>query len=418
MTLSARRRDRATSRGSRSWPTSSRGRTGAAVDVTSRRRAEYSTDASNYRVVPQAVVFPRTADDIVGTLAVCRDLGVPLTMRGGGTSCAGNAVGPGRRARHDPVPDRVLAVDPEARTAGVQPGVIADDVTAAGAAARPALRPRPSTHARCTIGGMIGNNSCGAHTLAYGRTDANVVDARRPHRRRPPAHRRRRATAHRLPAARHARRSTTLVRTHLATIRTELGRFGRQVSGYALEHLLPENGGNVARALVGSEGTAARRARRHRAAGRVRRPRPRSRCSATRTWRPPPRRCRRCSSTTRWRSRGSTPAWSTWSAARKGAARGAGPAARRRLADGRDGRRDPGGGEGRRRPAGRGRRRGDRRRDGGRRRTAGARRCGGSGRTAPGSPAAPRTTSRRGRAGRTPPSRRSGSAPTSASSTR
>jgi FAD/FMN-containing dehydrogenase/Fe-S oxidoreductase len=230
-------------------------RTSAGVDVTSRRRAEYSTDASNYRVVPQAVVFPRSTDDIVGTLTVCRELGVPLTMRGGGTSCAGNAVGPGvvlDTTRHL---DRVLALDPGSRTARVQPGVIADDVTRAGTPHGLRFGPDPSTHARCTIGGMIGNNSCGAHTLAYGRTDANVVDldiltgdGRRLTVGTDAAHR---LPGLGLPAL------DDLVRAHLATIRTEFGRFSRQVSGYALEHLLPENGGNVARALVGSEGTAA-----------------------------------------------------------------------------------------------------------------------------------------------------------------
>src|SRR4051794_9335329 len=230
-------------------------RTSGVVDIGTRRRGEYSTDASNYRVVPQAVVFPRSTDDIVGTLAVCREVGLPLTMRGGGTSCAGNAVGPGVVLDTTRYLDRVLDVDPEARTARVQPGVIADDVSRAGAPHGLRFGPDPSTHARCTIGGMIGNNSCGAHSLAYGRTDANVValdvltgDGRR-------------LTvgadaAHSLPAL-GVPALDDLVRTSLATIRTELGQFGRQVSGYALEHLLPENGGNVARALVGSEGTAA-----------------------------------------------------------------------------------------------------------------------------------------------------------------
>ncbi|HSP37413.1 MAG TPA: FAD-binding and (Fe-S)-binding domain-containing protein [Frankiaceae bacterium] len=229
--------------------------TSAVVDVSSRRRAEYSTDASNYRVVPQAVVFPRSTDDIVGALAVCRELGAPLTMRGGGTSCAGNAVGPGVVLDTTRYLDRVLSMEPEARTARVQPGVIADDVSRAGSAHGLRFGPDPSTHARCTIGGMIGNNSCGAHTLAYGRTDANVVDldilTGDGRRMTVGADASQRLAALGLPAL------DELVSSHLATIRTELGRFSRQVSGYALEHLLPENGGNVARALVGSEGTAA-----------------------------------------------------------------------------------------------------------------------------------------------------------------
>ena len=232
-----------------------RRRTGAEVDVGTRRRAEYSTDASNYRVVPQAVVFPRNTDDIEATLAVCREQGVPVTMRGGGTSCAGNAVGPGvvlDTTRHL---DKVLSLDPDARSAVVQPGTIADTVTAAGAAHGLRFGPDPSTHARCTIGGMIGNNSCGAHTLAYGRTDANVaaLDVLTGDGRRMTLD----ANGGTALRALGFPELEELVRTHLGTIRTELGRFSRQVSGYALEHLLPENGGNVARALVGSEGTAA-----------------------------------------------------------------------------------------------------------------------------------------------------------------
>ncbi len=245
-----------------------RRRTGAEVDVTNRRRAEYSTDASNYRVVPQAVVFPRNTDDIEATLAVCREQGVPLTMRGGGTSCAGNAVGPGvvlDTTRHL---DKVVELDPDARTAVVQPGTIADTVTAAGAAHGLRFGPDPSTHARCTIGGMIGNNSCGAHTLAYGRTDANIaaLDVLTGDGRRMTLD----ANGGTPLRALGFPELEALVRTHLGTIRTELGRFSRQVSGYALEHLLPENGGNVARALVGSEGTAAIVLRRDREARRIR----------------------------------------------------------------------------------------------------------------------------------------------------
>src|SRR3954451_1567790 len=229
--------------------------TSAEVDVSSRRRAEYSTDASNYRVVPQAVVFPRSSDDVIATLELCRERGLPLTMRGGGTSCAGNAVGAGVVLDTSRFYNRVLGVDPAARIAHVQPGAIADEVTALGAPHGLRFGPDPSTHSRCTIGGMIGNNSCGAHTLAYGRTDANVValdvltgDSRR-------------LTVgtdeqHRLPAL-GLTELDRLGRPHLATIRPAFRRFGRQVSGYALEHLLPERGGNLARALVGSEGTAA-----------------------------------------------------------------------------------------------------------------------------------------------------------------
>ena len=148
---------------------------GPAVDVSTRRRAEYSTDASNYRVVPQAVVFPRHTDDVLAAAAVCRELATPLTVRGGGTSIAGNSVGPGvvlDMSRHL---NQVVSIDPEARSAIVQPGVVLDELQRA--AGRYGLRfgPDPSTHARCTVGGMIGNNSCGAHAMSYGTTAANVV---------------------------------------------------------------------------------------------------------------------------------------------------------------------------------------------------------------------------------------------------
>jgi FAD/FMN-containing dehydrogenase/Fe-S oxidoreductase len=230
----------------------------AEVDTATRRRAEYSSDASNYRAVPAAVVFPRHADDVLATLAVCRESGVPLTARGAGTSIAGNAVGTGVVLDFSRHMHAVLDVDPEARTAVVQPGAVLDSITAA---ARPhGLRfgPDPSTHARATIGGSLGNNACGSRALAYGRTSDNVVDLDVVT-----------GTGLRFTARRHGRdglRATgpeaallgtlgVLVRDHLAGIRTEFGRFTRQVSGYSMEHLLPENGADLARFLVGTEGT-------------------------------------------------------------------------------------------------------------------------------------------------------------------
>src|SRR3712207_1671067 len=145
------------------------------VDDSGLARALYSSDASLYRVLPRVVVRPRHADEIVATLEVCRSLGVPLTARGAGTSIAGNAVGPGvvlDTSRHLTA---VRSVDPEARTAVVEPGVVQ---AALQAAARPhGLRfgPDPSTANRCTVGGMIGNNACGSRALGYGRTSDNVV---------------------------------------------------------------------------------------------------------------------------------------------------------------------------------------------------------------------------------------------------
>ena len=219
---------------------------GSAVDASARRRAEYSSDASNYRVVPQVVVFPRTVDDILAAAAVCRELAAPLTVRGGGTSIAGNAVGPGvvlDLSRHL---DQVIAVDPDARTATVQPGVVLDRLQRA---ARPhGLRfgPDPSTHSRCTIGGMIGNNSCGAHAMAYGTTAANVLSLDVLD-----------GTGRRLRAGEGGEVPglDEFVTGRLEPLAGEFGRFRRQVSGYSLEHLLPSRNGQLARALTGSEGT-------------------------------------------------------------------------------------------------------------------------------------------------------------------
>jgi len=145
------------------------------VDDSALARALYSSDASLYRVLPQAVVRPRHVEEIEAVLDVCRQVGVPLTVRGAGTSIAGNAVGPGvvlDTSRHL---TRVLQVDPECSLAVVEPGVVQARLQAA---ARPhGLRfgPDPSTHNRCTIGGMVGNNACGSRALAYGRTADNVL---------------------------------------------------------------------------------------------------------------------------------------------------------------------------------------------------------------------------------------------------
>ncbi len=219
------------------------------VSDSVRRRAEYSTDASNYRVVPQVVVEPMDVDDVLATLEVARSSGTPVTSRGGGTSVAGNAVGTGiviDFARHM---GRIIDVDADERTARVEPGVILARLQQQVAPHGLRFGPDPSTHARATLGGMIGNNACGPHAVAYGRTADNVrtltvVDGRG-----------RRLTASRgsdgVPGL------DTLVDGHLDVLRTELGRFPRQVSGYSLEHLLPERGRDLAKALVGSEGTLA-----------------------------------------------------------------------------------------------------------------------------------------------------------------
>jgi FAD/FMN-containing dehydrogenase/Fe-S oxidoreductase len=249
----------------------------AEIETATRRRAEYSSDASNYRVVPEVVAFPRSADEIAAALTVCRDRGVPIVTRGGGTSIAGNALSSGLVLDLSRHLNRVIAVDPGERTAVVEPGTVLDDITAAAAPYGLRFGPDPSTHSRATIGGAIGNNACGSRALRYGRTADNVValDVVT-------------GTGARFtagpawaglagadlagadlasadpdsadldgPGAALLADLRALVGANLATIRTEFGRFTRQVSGYSLEHLLPENGADVAQFLSGTEGTLA-----------------------------------------------------------------------------------------------------------------------------------------------------------------
>jgi FAD/FMN-containing dehydrogenase/Fe-S oxidoreductase len=218
----------------------------AEVDDSTRRRAEYSTDASNYRLVPSVVVFPRHADEVHTALAVATHHQVPITARGGGTSTAGNAVGTGIVLDFSRRLNRVVDIDPDARTARAEPGAILDAVTAAAAPHGLRFGPDPSTHARATVGGSIGNNACGSRALKYGRTADNVLELDVLG-----------ADGGRFTTARGTLPPglDTIVRANLATIRTEFGRFIRQVSGYSLEHLLPERGADLARFLVGTEGT-------------------------------------------------------------------------------------------------------------------------------------------------------------------
>ncbi len=212
------------------------------VDDSVLTRALYSSDASLYRVVPQVVVRPRHADELDAILDVSAETGAPVTMRGAGTSIAGNAVGTGIVVDTVKHLNGVVAIDPEARTAVVEPGVVHADLQRASAPYGLRFGPDPSTHTRCTIGGMIGNNACGSRALGYGRTVDNVVAL---------------DVAYGPGGVDVASRLGALVDQHLAHVRTSFGRFSRQVSGYSLEHLLPENGRSVDRFLVGSEGTLA-----------------------------------------------------------------------------------------------------------------------------------------------------------------
>ena len=224
------------------------------VDTSSRRRAEYSSDASLYRVVPAVVAFPRSLEEVAAALAVTRDHGMPLTCRGGGTSIAGNAVGPGLVLDFSRHLAATPSVDADAATAVVMPGVVLDDLQRQAAPHGLRFGPDPSTHDRCTLAGMIGNNACGSRALAYGRTADNVVEMEV----LTGSGELLRVAAGADPATSPTlQRLATLVASQHNDIRAESGRLHRQVSGYALEHLLPEHGFDVAKALVGSEGTCA-----------------------------------------------------------------------------------------------------------------------------------------------------------------
>ena len=159
-------------------------RRGAAdvLDATDLTRALYSSDASLYRVVPQAVARPRNAEEASAVLEAARAVGMPVTTRGAGTSCAGNAVGPGLILDTSRHLNRILEIDPEAHAARVEPGVVQAALQAAAAPHGLRFGPDPSTHNRCTIGGMIGNNACGPRALGYGKTADNVIGLEIDHR--------------------------------------------------------------------------------------------------------------------------------------------------------------------------------------------------------------------------------------------
>ncbi|WP_411113297.1 FAD-binding and (Fe-S)-binding domain-containing protein [Streptomyces sp. 029-5] len=219
------------------------------VDFGAAARALTTMDASNYRRVPVGVVAPYDAADVAAALAVCRTYGVPVVPRGAGTSIAGNATGLGvvldltRHLRS------IKSVDAAARTAVVQPGVILDELREAVRPHGLTFGPDPSTHSRCTLGGMIGNNSCGAHSVAWGTTADNVHELS--------------VTTYGGDALRLGRSwdgapagVRELVESNLAPLRTGFpAGLPRRISGYALDALLPEAGPDLARAFCGSEGT-------------------------------------------------------------------------------------------------------------------------------------------------------------------
>jgi FAD/FMN-containing dehydrogenase/Fe-S oxidoreductase len=227
-------------------------------------RALYSTDASNYRQVPIGVVLPRHAGDVEAVFEVCRHHGAPILARGGGTSLAGQCCNVAVVLDFTRFMHRVLDVDPERGLAMVEPGCVLDDLRAAAAEHGLTFGPDPATHTHCTLGGMIGNNSCGVHSVMAGRTADNVhsLDVLTYDGTRFTAA----ATGEdayqgilqaggRPAEILHALKQ--LAERHGDEVRRRYPDIPRRVSGYNLDELLPEKGFHVGRALVGSEGTLA-----------------------------------------------------------------------------------------------------------------------------------------------------------------
>jgi FAD/FMN-containing dehydrogenase/Fe-S oxidoreductase len=225
-------------------------------------RALYATDASNYRQTPVGVVLPRDAADVEATIAACRDVGAAILPRGAGTSLAGQCCNVAVVLDFSKYMRRLVALDPERRVAVVEPGIVLDRVREAAEQHHLTFAPDPATHSRCTIGGMIGNNSCGTHSVMGGLTANNIrsLDVLLADGTRMTVG----ATSDEefaAIAARGDRKAQVYagmrkIRDRYADeIRRRFPRIPRRVSGYNLDELLPEHGFHVARALVGAEGT-------------------------------------------------------------------------------------------------------------------------------------------------------------------
>jgi FAD/FMN-containing dehydrogenase/Fe-S oxidoreductase len=225
-------------------------------------RALYATDASNYRQTPIGVVLPYHAADVEATIAACRDLGAAILPRGAGTSLAGQCCNVAVVLDFSKYMRRLVSLDAECRLAVVEPGIVLDRVREAAERHHLTFAPDPATHSRCTIGGMIGNNSCGTHSVMGGLTANNIrsLDVLLADGTRmsvgPTSDEEFAAIMGRggRPAAIYAGMKRLRDR-YADEIRRRFPRIPRRVSGYNLDELLPENRFNVARALVGSEGT-------------------------------------------------------------------------------------------------------------------------------------------------------------------
>jgi FAD/FMN-containing dehydrogenase/Fe-S oxidoreductase len=225
-------------------------------------RALYATDGSSYRQVPIGVVIPRHVDDVIAAIATCREYEAPMLSRGGGTSLAGQCCNTAVVLDFTKYMADILEIDPARRLARVQPGVILDHLRNAAERHHLTFAPDPATHDRCTLGGMIGNNSCGVHSVMAGKTDDNIesldiltYDGLRMEVGATPSEELDRIIREGGRRGEIYARLKALADTYGDLVRQRYPDIPRRVSGYNLNFLLPENGFHVARALVGSEGT-------------------------------------------------------------------------------------------------------------------------------------------------------------------
>ena len=225
-------------------------------------RAMYATDGSNYRQIPIGLVIPRDADDVAAAMAVCRKYGAPVLARGAGTSLAGQCCNVAVVLDFTKYMNQVIEIDPQQRFARVQPGIVLDTLQKRLSAHQLIFAPDPSTHNRCTVGGMIGNNSCGTHSLLGGKTvdnveeltillyDGTVMTVGATSESELDCITQQGGRQGEIYSALRSIRDR-----YSDLVRAKFPRIPRRVSGYNLDELLPENGFNVARALVGTEGT-------------------------------------------------------------------------------------------------------------------------------------------------------------------
>jgi FAD/FMN-containing dehydrogenase/Fe-S oxidoreductase len=227
-------------------------------------RALYATDASNYRHIPIGVVIPRDEDDVIATVTLCREFDAPILTRGAGTSLAGQGCNFAVILDFSKYMNKMGEIDVAQRTVHVQPGIVLDRVRDAAERFNLTFAPDPATHSRCTIGGMIGNNSCGVHALMGGKTVDNILSldlllydgSRMTVGHTTEAE----LEAHIQAGGRTGEIYAALKEirdTYADQVRARFPKIPRRVSGYNLDELLPENNFNLARALVGSEGTCA-----------------------------------------------------------------------------------------------------------------------------------------------------------------